>query len=189
MVLGSIPRILTCALFTAFVLAIAAACGGGGSSPSSTSSPQLGAIAGVAPPLVPFSDSWPQYTNPRTSLSLRYPPTWQAITSPAGQAATLYPPGSDPSLPSPAIAFEVVPDKSYGTRPIITDYITDPKTLTINALTGRQYEDTEFAIPQQSSYVEFPDGNGLLLITTTKGPNVNLVPELQEILKGLSIDH
>jgi hypothetical protein len=53
--------------------------------------------------------------------------------------------------------------------------------------TGREYADTEFAIPEQSSYLELPFHDGMLLVTTTEGPTVNFVPQLGEILKGLQL--
>jgi hypothetical protein len=153
------------------------------------STPVLRAITGTAPPLLRPSTNWSGYQNAAIGLTLRYPSEWTLVESPQQFGVSLYPPESSPDRPSPMIALDFAPQRAYGTQPITSQFITQPEPISVGGVTGRKYEDAEFAVPLQNSYIELPHRGGLLLITATKGPNTNLVPQLEEILKGLTLQN
>lgn len=152
-------------------------------SPSQSAAPKLKAVTGVPPTVMPTNNTWPQYQNSVIGLTLRYPPGWKYVEEPQQSGVKLYPPDSDPTHPSPMILFDFAPDYPYNPNPTPTSHTTQPQPITVSGIAGRQYEDTEFDIPDQNFSIELPYRTGSILITATKGPYVNLVPQLQEILK------
>lgn len=149
--------------------------------------PKLKAIAGVAPIQVAASDSWPIYRNAAIGLTLRYPPDWKYVEEPQQSGVKLYPPDSDPNHPSPMILFDFAPDYPYDPNPTPSPHTTSPQPIAVSGIAGRQYEDTEFAIPDQTFSIELPYRTGSILITATMGPYVNLVSQLEEILKTVTL--
>lgn len=154
-------------------------------SPTTTpvTAPKLKATTGIAPTVVLNNNTWTTYRNSTIGLTLRYPTNWKYIEEPQQSGVKLYAPDSDPTHPSPLIAVEFAPDYPYDLHPTPSSRTTEPQPVTVSGITGRQYEDTGFAIPDQAFSIELPYRTGSILITATKGPYVNLVPQLQEILK------
>lgn len=147
----------------------------------------LKAVTGDAPALVSLDSSSPQYTNATIGLTLRFPSNWKYAEAPQQSGVTFYPSGSDPNVPSPLIELDFAPQRPYKVEPSPSTYTTQPQPITVAGITGRQYEDSAYAIPTQGWYIELPYRNGTLLITATKGPSVNLVPQLKEILKTIEL--
>lgn len=145
----------------------------------------LKAVTGVAPTVVSATDGWQQYSNPVLSLTLRYPPGWKFVEDPQQSGVRFYPPDSDPNLPSPLISFSLAANSPYNAQSTPSPYTTQAQPIAVAGVTGRQYEDTAYAVPTQGFYIDLPYRNGTLFISATKGPNVNLVPQLQEMLKAL----
>lgn len=156
-----------------------------GSTVTSSTSSFIPAVAGESPALVPYSQEWPVISAPEHKMTVRYPVGWKAINRSEAQSLSvqIYEPGVDPDLPSPVVAISWSSSK-YGTF-TPGSYHTLPVAITLAGITGRRYEDAGLAIPHHSVFIDLPYRDGTLNIVATKGPYVNLVPELEEILKGL----
>jgi hypothetical protein len=124
---------------------------------------------------------WLKYDNSFIGISLLYPPEWSYYEQPGQRGVFFYPENSDQQLPSDLIAFIFIPERPYTGQPLIeTDSIISP--ITLNERTGIEYQDSKYAVPTESYYLEFPSRNGTLLIKATLGPVINLVPQLHQIL-------
>lgn len=158
-------------------------------SPSLAATPvsRLNAVTGHDLTPYPTKVAWSDYINGKVGLRLRYPPTWTATEEPEQMGVILYPPGWDGSAPSPSIGFAFVPQAPYASSTTASAWTSEPKPISVAGVSGRQYEDAEYAVPYSSFYVDLPHRGGTLFITTTKGPYVSLVGQLQEILKTVTL--
>lgn len=150
-----------------------------------TSIPTPGAMIGVAPTLIPVGKDWLEYKSADLGLSLRYPPQWIVVitpTTPEHIGFALYPPTSNPNHPSPDISFDFFSQKPYSLTPTPYSFTTQPQPITISGITGRTYQDTALAVPDEGSFIDLGYRGGTLTISTTTGPYVNLGPYLHEIL-------
>lgn len=142
----------------------------------------LNAVLGAPVTAVPLVNEWPAVQYPALGLSLKIPPSWKAVVLDSGTGIGLYPPGSSPAMPTPAIAVEWLnaPHAQNRTQRANGGTVT---AKTVSGITGQQYQDSKFAVPLQSGYIELPYRGGTLMIITTIGPSIDLTPQLAEILK------
>jgi hypothetical protein len=142
----------------------------------------LNVVVGTPVAALSVSNEWPAVQYPALGVSLQVPPTWKAVALDMGSGLGLYPPGSNPAMPTPAIAVEWLNTPYAGNR---TQRATGSavNAKTVSGIAGQQYQDTRFAVPLQSSYIELPYRGGTLMIITTIGPSIDLTPQLAEILK------
>jgi hypothetical protein len=146
----------------------------------------LDVVIGTSEPVIAIGNNWPSYQNDEIGISFNYPPSWQAIMLSNVPGVGLYPPESNPNFPTPMIRIEWLNVPYLSDQPLVkTESPINP--IEISGVTGRQYQDSKFALPTQSSYIEMPHHDGTLFFITTIGPSVDLVPQLNEILKTLNL--
>ena len=134
----------------------------------------------------PLDSSSPTYEDPSGGYSIKYPSSWQAISDPASRTVTFLPKGANPTLPGATIYVAYRPDLSFErARPLAEN----ERSITVDGLEGHYYEDSPNLIPTYGGYIEIPFGDGILDIGATKGPSVNLMPQLMEMLKTFEIIH
>jgi hypothetical protein len=136
--------------------------------------------------LVTVSNTWQSYRNAQVGLTLRYPPGWIALEPPEGSGVQLYPPGADPNFPSSTISFLFADALPYNPQSL-PPRATPPQPIVVSGITGRRYEDTTLALPAQGVHIELPYRGGTLLIGAPTGPEANLAPQLDEVLKTVSL--
>jgi hypothetical protein len=147
---------------------------------------KLNPIIGTSEPTITISNNWLSYQDGELGLSLKYPPDWQAIGLNNAIGVGLYPPNSDPSMPSPSIKIKWRNTPYTANQPINNrESLVYP--IEVSGITGQEYQDSKYATPAQSHYIELPYRDGTLFFITTIGPSVNLVPQLYEILKTLNL--
>jgi hypothetical protein len=146
----------------------------------------LEVVIGPADPVIPVNADWPVYQNDELGISLRYPPDWSASALKETTGIGLYPPDSNPDFPTPMIRMEWWNIAFAPGKPLISTggAIT---SIDVAGITGQEYQDTRFALPTQSYYLELPLRGGTLLFIATLGPSVNLEPQFKEILKTLTL--
>jgi hypothetical protein len=153
-----------------------------GPTPAGLTPASLDPIIGRAPLAVAVSDNWPSYWDGELGIAVSYPSEWQAVALRQGSGVGLYPPTSDPELPTPMIRIEWLAVPYSPDQPLVrTEGDIDP--IEVAGVTGRAYQDSQFAIPTQSHYIELPYHDGILFFSTTLGPSVDLTPQLREVLK------
>jgi hypothetical protein len=145
----------------------------------------LKAVTGVAPSVVPVTGTSPVYNNTKIGLNIHYPQDWKVVEAPQQSGVAFYPPGADPNSPAPLIAFNFAQQQPYLDSPVLSHSVSRPQPVTVSGITGREYENSEFAIPTYDLYIELPYRGGILFITATKGPDTNLIPQLHEMLKAV----
>lgn len=145
----------------------------------------LQAMDGVVPRMIPIASNWMTYQNTTDGVVVKYPASWKSAEAPDHSHVDIYPPESDPSQPTPLISMDFLPSTPFDRGLPRSPYTTTPTSITVGGVTGRNYEDDSVAVPTETWYVELPWRSGTLLVTATKGPNVNLVPQAQEILKTM----
>ena len=132
-----------------------------------------------------ISNAWKTYRDPVSGFSVRYPAEWIARSSPGVPKLSLYPPGSDTRLPVPNISLTYRPDITISRTRAYA--LANKKQIIVNGSEGIQYEDSQEKVPSQGGYVEFPYRNGIMYVSATMGPGVNLVPQMLEIVKTLKL--
>ena len=156
--------------------------------PTFAATPVLKAVIGVAPLLTPISNASPLYTSSALGVSFRYPAGWTYVEHahpPQYDGVTFYPPGADRNAPGPTVDFDFNAHTPYDASAPVPPYMTPPTPVSVAGVTGRQYASTAYAVPDEGYVLEFPQRGGTLSISTTEGPNANLVPQLQAMLKSL----
>jgi hypothetical protein len=118
-------------------------------------------------------------------LTLRYPGDWQ-LKEEDQSAILLYPASADPQEAAEVISFQFRSDIPYQPESSQAGK-TDPKPIAVSGLNGVYREDTALAIPTESYSIELPYRSGTMVVGATEGPAVNLVPQLQEILKTVAL--
>lgn len=158
-------------------------------SPVAEGSPEPTIAAFTGTPVFPANDGreWQTYENPAIGLLLRLPPDWQIVEEESGLAFRLYPPNLDPELPVPFISIAFDPAAAFDETDEALSGISPIESVSISGVTGRKYEDSAWAVPYQNYYIDLPYRGGTLHITAVKGPTLNLVPTLLEILLTLEL--
>lgn len=147
----------------------------------------LDVVIGASEPVIAVDNNWTLYQNNEIGISLKYPPSWQAITLKDNPSVGLYPPKSNPNFPTPMIRIEWLNANYLSSQPLVKTE-SQAISIEISGVVGRRYQDSKFAIPTQSQYIELPYRNGTLFFITTIGPNVDLGSQLDEILKTLVLN-
>ena len=176
------PLVAVGAACLAIVLALGGAVwytSGGSRSPDSSDG------EGVAPPLEQVSSDWLSAPAVADGLSVKYPSDWQLnqITS---NVIVMRQPGSPDDRPVPNIAFSFEPGVTV-TQPGPADGMSPAQPVTVAGLQGWEYHQTGLVTPSASTFIDLPYLGGRLQITATRGPTVNLVPQLEEILKTMVV--
>lgn len=83
---------------------------------------------------------WKTYINKDLGISFNYPKNWKIIDDQGPMYVSLYPPESDPKLPSDNIAF-YRKDQSYIPEPTPNNCMTPFKSYIVGNVTGRITED------------------------------------------------
>lgn len=160
-------------------LAVVACTGGGSSSPDSSDG------AGVTPPLEQVSSDWASAPTLTGGVSVKYPSDWQADQITAN-VIIMRQPDSPHDRPVPNITFSFEPGVTV-TQPGLVDGMSPAQPVTVAGLEGWEYHQTGLVAPSASTFIDLPYRGGRLQITATRGPTVNLVPQLEEILKTMEV--
>lgn len=148
--------------------------------------PSASGAAGKPIAVASSSASWVAYQSPVLHVTLKYPPDWTLVERQDKQGFALYPPGFKPPGPYPRITFDFVA-QSYAALSANPEGETSPTPIQVAGVAGRAYEDSGVRIPLEGSNIDLPLPNGTLEITATKGPSLDLRPELTEVLKTVSL--
>jgi len=141
------------------------------------------AVLGRSLPTMVVDAGWHTFHSSGLHLTVQYPATWRAVGDPNDNRVRLYPPEVGQNEPGANIAIAFLPNTAYGPQPLISDNITTPQEITVARISGREYEDSVFVAPNQSSYIELPYHSGMLLITTTIGPSLDLTAQRDQVLR------
>ncbi len=152
-----------------------------GQSPGSDSSDGVG----VAPTLEQVDSSWAAAPAVTDGVSVKYPPEWHA-DQPTASQVVLRQPDSPDDRPVPNITFAFDPGVAV-TRPAQIEGMSAPEPTTVVGLQGWEYHQVGYATPSTATFIDLPYHGGRLQITATRGPAVDLVPQLNEILKTMEV--
>jgi hypothetical protein len=155
-----------------------------GNDTNDSSNRELSAVTGTAPELIRVDGSWRAVSIGEARLRLRYPESWQAEVE-DGSTLVLAPPEAV-GHPAERISFQFDASTPFQAGTSHAG-LTTPTPITIGGVRGEQYEHLHYAIPTSAYFIDLPMNGGTLSIAATKGPAVNLVPQLQEILKTLQV--
>jgi len=156
-----------------------------GFDPSFGSSSDSSDGLGVAPTLQQVDSSWTYTPAVTDGVSVKYPPDWHA-DQPIRNQVVLREPDSPNDRPVPNIAFAFDQGVS-ATRPAAVEGMSAPVQTTVAGLQGWEYHQVGFGTPSTATFIDLPYHGGRLQITATRGPAVNLVPQLDEILKTMEV--
>lgn len=143
-------------------------------------------VLGEDIPVKRFNSNWTIVQDENIGFSVHYPPEWLAITSENGEI-NLYPPGSSPDFPSASINLVWFSTPYQKGKPIFIENVQTFPVL-IAGLEGQQYQDEQFALPVQNVYMEIPYKDGVIFVSATIGPSVNLMPQLEIILQSMELE-
>jgi hypothetical protein len=169
--------------FLALCLLFTAGCTGG-SAQATDASGSTADQTGVVPPVEQVSDSWAAAPSVTDGVTLRYPPDWHADQSSDGTQVVLRQPDSPTDRPVPTISVSFEPGVAV-TQPPATDGMSAPEQVTVAGLQGWEYHQVGLVVPSAADFIDLPYRGGRLQISATRGPTVNLVPQMEEILKTL----
>ena len=141
--------------------------------------------AGVTPRVEQVDSSWVAAPAVTDGLSVRYPEDWH-VDQPATNQIILRQPDSPADRPVPTITFSFEAGVQ-ATEPAQTDGMSAPQPIAVAGLQGWEYHQTGFVAPSAATFIDLPYHGGRLRITATRGPAVNLVPQLEEILKTMQV--
>ena len=156
---------------------------GVGRSPGSGSDSSDG--VGVAPTLEQVDSSWTYTPAVTDGVSVKYPPDWH-VDQPIANQVVLREPDSPDDRPVPHISFAFDQGVS-ATKPAAVEGMSAPVQTTVAGLEGWEYHQVGFGTPSTATFINLSYHGGLLQITATRGPAVNLVPQLNEILKTMEV--
>jgi hypothetical protein len=171
---------LVTVLVVGVVLANSLSSGGGHT--AATSSDGLG----VAPPVEKVADDWLSAPPVTDGVTLKYPADWQADRSTDGSHVALRQPDSPTDRPVPTIGIAFDPGVAV-TEPPSRKGMSTPERVTVAGLQGWEYHQVGLVTPDASTFIDLPYHGGRLQITATRGPAVNLVPQLDEMLKTMEV--
>lgn len=128
------------------------------------------------------------YNNKTIGVNLHYPDDWMLVEQDNQRSIAFYPPGANRQQPGPLITLSFLPDRPYNPDDPLIATGTEAQPVLVGDVEGHQYRDDKYAIPTQSSYIELPHRGGTIFIAATRGPHVNLVPQLEEILTTVTFE-
>jgi hypothetical protein len=131
------------------------------------------------------SSDWASAPAVANGISVRYPSDWQ-VTQLGANVISFRQPGSPDDRPVPNIAISFEPGATV-TQPGLVDGMSPAQPITVAGLQGWEYHQTGLVAPSASTFIDLPYLGGRLQITATRGPTVNLVPQLEEILKTMEV--
>ncbi len=145
------------------------------------SSPILGAV----PPVERAGKSWKQLDMPHLGISISYPPSWKVELSDtaSSQWIKLFPPGANETFSPPEIAIWFTPGLTTNRARPQSANITG---IVLDGIDGVQYQDAAPQIPRATGSVEVPYKGGVLRASASLGPDINLVPQMNEVLRTLA---
>lgn len=182
-----VPVLAGAGLFAVVLASIIAIVALGGSSPS-TGAAHAGILPVVDGPMrtvQPYSETWIQHDDPR-GFSFRVPEGWSTAKTPDG-SVLVTPPESNGAAEASRIGLWVDTSHPYDGANSVRHHVTPPVPIVVNGVTGRAYKDAEQAVPFSGYTVELPIAGGTLMVFAATGPVVNLRPQLEELLKGLTV--
>lgn len=164
------------------------ACGGGGGvdegaperMPTTSSAP-----IGTALPVVKADASWPRLSI-ADGAALQVPPSWAAVAT-DDLSLELRPPDSLPTEAGPLITVTFHAGAAFRMDGPLPARQTAPRPIGVAGVQGRAYGDAEAAVPHHGYTIEIPWHGGTLEFFAVSGPAVNLVPQLEEILKTVKL--
>jgi hypothetical protein len=65
--------------------------------------------------------------------------------------------------------------------------MSTPEPIIVAGLQGWEYHQVGLVAPSAATFIDLPYHGGRLQMAATRGPAVNLVPQLDEILKTLAV--
>lgn len=163
-------------------VALASGLGSGGKQAAATSSDGLG----IAPPVEKVADDWLSAPPVTDGVTLKYPADWHSDSSTDGSHVALRQPDSPTDRPVPTISIAFDPGVAV-TEPPSRKGMSTPEQVTVAGLQGWEYYQVGLVTPDASTFIDLPYHGGRLQITATRGPAVNLVPQLDEILKTMEV--
>jgi len=163
-------------------VALAGGLGSGGAHLAATSSDGLG----IAPPVEMVADDWHAAPPVTDRVTLKYPADWHAERSSDSRFVALRQPDSPTDRPVPTISIAFDPGVAV-TEPPSRKGMSTPERVTVAGLQGWEYHQVGLVTPDASTFIDLPYHGGRLQITATRGPAVNLVPQLDEMLKTMEV--
>ena len=154
--------------------------GGSGATPVDTGG------AGIAPPVELVSSDWTPVRLGDSGVALRHPPAWKADQPSDGSAVILRQAGSPSGGPVPTISVSYSPGAAF-TPPQAGAGMSAPTSITVAGIQGWEYHQVGIVVPSAAAFIDLPYHGGLVRLTATRGPAVNLVPQLDEIVKTLEL--
>jgi hypothetical protein len=143
-------------------------------------------LVGISPPVELVRSDWTTVRVGDSGVGLRYPPTWHADQQADGSAVLLRQPDSPSDRPVPTISISYTPGAAI-TPPRAEAGMSAPTPITVAGIQGWEYHQVGFVVPAAAAFIDLPYHSGLLRLTATRGPGVNLVPQLEEIIKTLEL--
>jgi hypothetical protein len=141
---------------------------------------------GVAPPVERVSDDWPSAPSVTDGVAFRYPSDWHAEQSIGGTQVVLRQPDSPTDRPVPTISVSFEPGVVVR-QPQATDGMSAPEAIGVAGLQGWEYHQVGLVTPAAADFIDLPYSGGRLQISATRGPTVDLVPQMEEMLKTLEV--
>jgi len=138
-------------------------------------------------PTINSTADWKTYINKDVGITFDYPKDWKIIDNQGPTYILLYPPESNPELPSDNISFNKE-DKLYIPEPTPNNCMTPYKPYVINNIAARITEDTNKCGPRTGGCsslinIEFPLNNKILTISYCTRDRIRS----EEIIKTLKI--
>jgi hypothetical protein len=152
-----------------------------GSSPTSNPAD----VVGVTPTVEQFAADWSSAPAVTDGVAVKYPPDWH-VSQPTADQVVLRQPDSPDDRPVPNITLTFEPGVAV-TQPTAIDGMSTPEAVVVAGLQGWEYHQTGLVAPFASTFMDLPYHGGRLEVAATRGPGVNLVPQLEEILKTLQV--
>jgi len=164
------------------------ACGGGGSGDEGVTERMettSRAPVGTTLPVVQADPSWPTLSIAEGAV-LQVPRSWTTVAA-DDRTIELRPPESRPAEAGPLITITYHPGAVFQMDGPLPARQTAPQPVDVAGVQGRAYADAEAAVPHHGYTVELPWRGGTLEFFAVSGPAVNLVPQLEEILKTVKL--
>jgi hypothetical protein len=173
-------------LVVVMVLGGAALLMGGGGANGGPPGTDSGDSLGIAPPLEQVSANWTSAPSVTDGVTVKYPSAWHADQSSDGGQVVLRQPDSPTDRPVPTISISFEPGVAV-TQPPAIDGMSTPEPTTVAGLQGWEYHQVGLVAPSAATFIDLSYHGGRLQMAATRGPAVDLVPQLKEILKTLAV--
>jgi hypothetical protein len=135
---------------------------------------------------IPGASAGPTYTNKNMGLTLQYPSGWKFLETKSSNSVIFSTPDAAAS-PSAYIQIDYYSDQSTNPQRPASVQSSSFKAVTVAGLNGIYYEDNPPASAIRSAYYELLYRTGMLLVTVTRGPQVDLLPQFQEMAKTIKL--